>query len=174
MGCAPPDGELAAYCFVSCSGTGNNGLFQENAARAQPPQGDLANENYCLPWAANCNGAKVTPGAVQFYFPANGDCLGENGNGQSVVFSGYQYDWIGIYQTHANTSCGNVLNGGTYTSYIGTVYTPASTWSIQGGSRAPLAGQVIAYDASLSGNSVIGINFDPRYAPAPPAARLVQ
>jgi Flp pilus assembly protein TadG len=174
MGCAPPDGEQPAYCFVSCSGTGNNGLFQENAARAQPPQGDLANENYCLPWASNCNGAKVTPGAVQFYFPANGDCLNENGNGQSFVFSGYQYQWIGIYQTHANTSCGNVLNGGTYTSYIGTVYTPASTWSIQGGSRAPLAGQVIAYDASLSGNSVIGINFDPRYAPAPPAARLVQ
>ena len=38
---------------------------------------------------------------------------------------------------------------------------------------APLAGQVIAYRAEVTGNGNAGILFNPNYSPAPPAARLV-
>jgi hypothetical protein len=176
-GCNPPDGEIQSQCFITCGG-GNNGLAQDPPPSALLPNGDLADENYCLPHSgistAPCDGALRTPGAVMFYFPNNGDCLNENGNGDTYVFSGYQYNWLVLFQQHNNTSCGNTLNGGSATSYIGTVYTPASTWSINGGNRAPLSGQVIAYRVSLSGNSTIGVNFQPQYGPAPPAARLVQ
>ncbi len=177
-GCAPPDGETKPVCFINCTGSSNNGLAPENAPSAIYPHGDLANENDCTPQSTNasapCQAANVTPGAVQFYFPNNGDCLNENGNGATFVFSGYQYSWISIYQPKTNTSCGNSLNGGSATEYIGTVYTPGAGWSINGGNRAPLSGQVIAYTASLNGNGTIGVNFNPNYAPPPPAARLVQ
>ena len=175
-GCNPPDGETQAQCFITC-GSGNNGLAQEPAPRAILPSGDRANENYCLPQSTPqhpCDGAQVTPGAVLFYFANNGDCLDENGNGFTYVFSGYQYDWLSIFQDHNDANCGNVLNGGAYTSYIGTVYTPAAGWTINGGDRAPLSGQVIAATAIVNGDSTIGVNFNPDYGPAPPAARLVQ
>jgi len=42
-----------------------------------------------------------------------------------------------------------------------------------GGNRAPLAGQVIVYTATVSGGASVGIDFNPNYAPAPPAARLI-
>ena len=68
--------------------------------------GDLANENYCVvtPVSPNgdpnapCSTAKVTPGAVQFYFPAGNNCVDQNGIGVTHVFSGEQYNWIVIYQ----------------------------------------------------------------------------
>jgi Flp pilus assembly protein TadG len=178
VGCAPPDGEAKSVCFLNCTAGTSNGLAQENPPSAIFPHGDLANENYCTVQSTNaaapCQGATITPGAVQFYFKNSGDCLNENGNGATGVFSGYQYDFIMIYEPVSNTNCGNTLNGGSYTSYIGTIYTPKSSWTINGGNRAPLSGQVIAWDAQLNGNATIGINFNPNYAPAPPAARLVQ
>jgi hypothetical protein len=65
------------------------------------------------------------------------------------------------------------LNGGSSTQYIGTIYTPAAAWTINGGNRAPLAGQVIAFSAKVAGSASVGILFNPNYAPAPPAARLI-
>jgi hypothetical protein len=32
---------------------------------------------------------------------------------------------------------------------------------------------VIAYTASIKGAAAVGIDFNPNYAPAPPAARLI-
>jgi hypothetical protein len=139
--------------------------------------GDVANENYCVPSAnpgdanAPCAGARVTPGAVEFYMPA-GSCVNQNAQGATYVFSGEQYNWIVIYQPAANT-CSNSMNGGSATQYIGTIYTPAADWTINGGNRAPLAGQVIVYTATVSGGASVGIDFNPNYAPAPPAARLI-
>jgi hypothetical protein len=57
--------------------------------------------------------------------------------------------------------------------YIGTIYTPGANWTINGGDRSPLAGQVIYYTASVSGAGAVGIDFDPNYGPARPAARLI-
>jgi hypothetical protein len=139
--------------------------------------GDIANENYCVPSpnpgdpAAPCQSAKVTPGAVQFYFP-DGSCMTQNAQGATFVFGGEQYNWIVIYMPSTNT-CSNTLNGGSATQYIGTIYTPGASWKINGGNRAPLAGQVIVFSATVKGAASVGIDFNPNYAPAPPAARLI-
>jgi hypothetical protein len=113
----------------------------------------------------------VTPGAVQFYFPS-GSCFDQNSQGATYVYAGEQYNWIVIYAPASNT-CSNTLNGGASTQYIGTIYTPGADWTINGGDRSPLAGQVICYTASVSGAGSVGIDFNPNYAPAPPAARLI-
>jgi hypothetical protein len=49
----------------------------------------------------------------------------------------------------------------------------SADWTISGGDRSPLAGQVIAWTAKVSGSAAVGIDFNPNYAPAPPAARLI-
>jgi Flp pilus assembly protein TadG len=178
--CQPPDDEAIPQCFSNCPPPAGL-LSQENAPmRLQyPPNtgGDVANENYCVvspnPGNAStpCATAKVTPGGVQFYFPA-GSCLDQNAQGATYVYAGEQYNWIVIYAPAAN-NCSNSMNGGASTQYIGTIYTPGADWSINGGDRSPLAGQVIAYTASVSGAGSVGIDFNPNYAPAPPAARLI-
>ena len=145
-----------------------------------PPNtgGDVANENYCVvspnPGDVNapCAPAKVTPGAVQFYFP-NSTCMDQNGGGYTHVFSGEQYNWIVIYAPAGSACSPNRLNGNAFTQYIGTIYTPSADWQIQGTDKAPLAGQVICYTATVTGNGSAGIDFNPNYSPAPPAARLI-
>lgn len=180
--CQPPDDEIPPQCFSSCPAPPGN-LSQENAPMrlSYPPftGGDVANENYCQQPApagtgsatAPCQNAKVTPGAVQFYFPA-GSCMSQQSQGATFVYSGEQYNWIIIYAPPSN-NCASNLNGGAYTQYIGTMYTPGESWSINGGDRSPLAGQVICSTASVSGAAAVGVDFNPNYAPAPPAARLI-
>ena len=144
-----------------------------------PPytSGDVANENYCVPSpnpgdiTAPCIGAQVTPGGVQFYFP-NGSCFNQNSQGATYVYSGVQYNWIVIYAPASNT-CDETMNGGASTQYIGTIYTPGANWTISGGDRSPLAGQVICYTAKVAGGGQAGIDFNPNYSPVPPAARLI-
>lgn len=178
--CQPPDDELQPQCFSSCPPPAGL-LSQENAAMsleyAPYTGGDVANENYCQtspnPGNPNapCQNATVTPGAVQFYLPA-GACITQNAQGATYVFAGEQYNWIVIYSPPANT-CSEKMNGGSSTQYIGTIYTPQANWTINGGNRSPLAGQVICYTATVSGGGSVGIDFNPNYAPAPPAARLI-
>jgi hypothetical protein len=154
-----------------------NSLANESPSKGLLPAGDRANENQCWPQtqgtaAQPCNGSSVTPGAVQFAFPTSSDCLDENGNGGTEVFGGRQYDFIVIWFSPANT-CSPRLNGGSFTQYIGTMYMPAANLTINGGNKAPVAGQVIVYTAYFSGNAGISISFNPDTAPSPPAARLV-
>ena len=180
LGCRPPDNETAPQCFSNCPPPAGL-LSQENAPMAlqYPPYtgGDVANENYCVVSpnpgdpGAPCTTAKVTPGAVQFYLP-NGACFDQNAQGATYVFSGEQYNWIVIYSPPGN-ACANTLNGGASTQFIGTIYTPSAAWTIAGGNRSPLAGQVIVYTAKVTGSAAVGIDFNPNYAPAPPAARLI-
>jgi len=178
--CQTPDKEAPPQCFSGCPPPPPP-LSQENAPMLlqylPSTGGDVANENYCVvspnPGNTNapCEGAKVTPGAVQFYMPA-GSCMTQNAQGATYVFSGLQYNWIVIYQPASNT-CNNTMNGGSATQYIGTIYTPGANWTLNGGNRAPLAGQVIAYTATVAGGASVGIDFNPNYSPVPPAARLV-
>ncbi|HEY1161652.1 MAG TPA: pilus assembly protein TadG-related protein [Candidatus Dormibacteraeota bacterium] len=178
--CQAPDSEVAPQCFSGCPPPPGT-LSQENAPMklqyAPYTGGDLANENYCVPSAnpgdpnSPCATGRVTPGAVQFYMPT-GSCMSQNAQGATFVFAGEQYNWIVIYQPAAN-KCANTMNGGSATQYIGTIYTPGADWTINGGNRAPLAGQVIVYTATVSGGASVGIDFNPNYAPAPPAARLI-
>ena len=177
--CQPPDDEYPPQCITTCVA----GLPQDNAPMAlqYPPYtgGDVANENYCVvspnpgPTSSPCQSARVTPGAVQFYFPV-GQCLDQNGNGSTHVFGGEQYNWIILYQaTGTPVTCANKLNGGAFTQYIGSIYSPSSDWTLSGNDTAPLAGQVITYSATVIGNNTTGILFNPNFSPAPPAARLI-
>ncbi|TAN33715.1 hypothetical protein EPN29_05420 [bacterium] len=180
VGCQPPADEVAPQCFSGCPPPPGT-ISQQNSPMslqyAPSSGGDVTNENYCVispnPGDPNapCSGAKVTPGAVQFYMPA-GSCMSQNAQGATYVFSGLQYNWIVIYQPAGNT-CSNTMNGGSATQYIGTIYTPAANWTINGGNIAPLAGQVICSTASVSGGASVGIDFNPNYSPVPPAARLI-
>jgi hypothetical protein len=187
--CPAPTSEAVPQCFPNVCGP--NTAPQENAPMTLewPPNngGDLANENYCMQSpvypagdsSQPCTAAKITPGAVQFYFPVGNNCLDQNGNGTTHVFSGEQYNWIIIYQvpstpTAPNTYCSSQkLNGSSYTQYIGTIYSPTSSWDILGSNTAPLAGQLISWSATVTGNGNAGILFNPNYSPAPPAARLI-
>ena len=180
INCTPTDDEQPPQCFSNCPPPANL-LSQENAPMSleYPPYtaGDVANENYCQPSPvpgninAPCLGSAITPGGVQFYFP-NGSCFNQNSQGATYVFSGVQYNWIVIYAPAANTCAAN-MNGGASTQYIGTIYTPGMDWTISGGDRSPLAGQVICYTAKVAGGGQAGIDFNPNYSPVPPAARLI-
>jgi hypothetical protein len=183
--CQTPDDETPPKCIATCvAGV----LPQDNAPMSlqYPPfgGGDVANENYCVispalntgDSNAPCATAKVTPGAVQFYFPPY-QCLKQDGNATTHVFGGEQYNWIIIYQVSMTpvppTSCSNTMNGSAFTQYIGTIYSPTADWTLSGTDTAPLAGQVIAWTATVIGNNTTGILFNPNYSPAPPAARLI-
>ncbi|HET7420523.1 MAG TPA: Tad domain-containing protein [Candidatus Dormibacteraeota bacterium] len=180
--CQSPDDEAAPQCFANCPPP--NAVPADNPAMSleYPPYtgGDVANENYCVispnPGDPNqpCTTARVTPGAVQFYIPAGG-CLDQNGNGYTHVFSGEQYNWIVIYEPASNTCpiTSQHMNGSALTQYIGTIYSPAASWDILGSDTSPLAGQVICYSAKVTGSGSAGIDFNPNYSPAPPAARLI-
>lgn len=180
--CQPPDDETPPQCFSNCVPPPTT-LSQENAAMdleyTPYTGGDVANENYCQlspnpgDPSQPCATAKITPGAVQFYFPT-GSCMTQNAQGATYVFSGEQYNWIVIYEAPGTpVTCNDTLNGGAGTQYIGTIYTPSSSWTITGGDRSPLAGQVISWDATVSGAAAVGVDFNPNYSPAPPAARLI-
>src|SRR4029077_19992169 len=77
INCRPPENENTPQCFSNCPPPAGL-LSNENADMAlqYPPNtgGDVANENYCVvspnPGDVNspCATARVTPGAVQFYF----------------------------------------------------------------------------------------------------------
>ncbi|HXB04658.1 MAG TPA: Tad domain-containing protein [Candidatus Angelobacter sp.] len=187
--CWAPDDETVPTCFASCPP--QPAVPQENAAftlQYNPnTSGDVANENYCQAALTSggdpnqpCATAKITPGAVQFYQPA-GQCMDQNGGGYTHVFSGEQYNWIIIYQAPGPTpippnpiTCNpNKLNGNALTQYIGTIYSPTSDWQIQGADKSPLSGQVICFSATVTGAGQAGIDYNPNYAPAPPAARLI-
>ena len=167
----------AAYPATLSTISITNSLANESPAKGLLPSGDRANENQCWPQTHGtliqpCNGAAVTPGAVQFDFLTTSDCLDENGNGGTEVFSGRQFNFIMIWFAPAN-QCSPRLNGGSFTQYIGTMYMPGANLTINGGNKAPVAGQVIVYTAYFSGNSGISIDYNPDTAPAPPAARLI-
>src|SRR5207248_3312112 len=84
-------------------------------------------------------------------------CFDQNAQGATYVFSGEQYNWIVIYAPPGN-NCAEKLNGGSSTQYIGTIYTPGADWTINGGNRSPLAGQVICYTAKVSGSAAVRID----------------
>jgi hypothetical protein len=175
-GAAP--GTFGAYPPASESSPLAGNLPNENANRAAPPGGDRANENMCATAAgalATCPGA-VTPGAVVYYIP-NGGCLNATPVGDNYVFSGYQYNWILVYEPGTGhppaNSCSNQMGAATDSAFIGLVYTPAASVTIQKVSafRTDETGGVIADTMTFISQlpSVIG-NTD--YAPVPPASRL--
>jgi Flp pilus assembly protein TadG len=170
IGAYPPDSETAPL------GTRQ---VNQNADRAAPPNGDRANENQCETVGGvltTCPGP-ITPGAVSVLIPAGG-CLVDTNNGDNFVFSGYQYNWISIYEPGpanppANT-CANLMDASSNSAYIGLVYIPSASLDIptRFGFRTEATGGIIADTITFSGQSPLVV-FSPAYAPVPPAARLV-
>ena len=153
-------------------------LPNETANRATPPAGDRANENQCDTVAAaltTCPGP-ITPGAVTYYIPSGG-CLNNSSLGDTYVFSGYQYNWMVVYEPGAGhppaNTCSNFLGAFSDSAFIGLIYTPAASITVFKAStfRTDETGGVIANTISFTSNlpSVIG---NAAYAPVPPAARL--
>jgi len=178
-GLAPPD-TLGAYPPAGESVPLRSNLPNENADRAAPPGGDRANENHCDAVGGTlvtCPGA-VTPGAVSFYIPPGG-CLNAQTGGDDYFFSGYQYNWIVVYEPGsgyppANT-CSNTMAAAVDSAFIGYVYTPSASLTITKAStfRTDESGGLLADTISFSGQMPTIIGDPADYGPAPPATRIV-
>jgi hypothetical protein len=170
LGSYPPDRETASL---------QSGQPYQNPNRGAPPAGDRANENHCQTAGAALTAcpASITPGAVVFYLP-NGSCLNNTSSGDTFVFSGYQYNWVVVYEPGtlnppANT-CSNFIGALENSAFIGLVYVPSASLSVSGGSgfNSRGMGGLIADTISFSG-SLPSIVYGSSYAPGPPATRLV-
>ena len=169
IGAYPPDSETAPLAA---------GLPNQNPDRGTAPAGDRANENQCDTVGGvltTCAGP-ITPGGVSFYIP-NGGCLADPNGGDNYVFSGYQFNWMAIYEPGQNNppanTCANVMGASTSSAYIGLVYVPAASMNIptSSGFRVEATGGVIADTITFTGQLPL-ISGSSAYAPVPPAARL--
>jgi Flp pilus assembly protein TadG len=164
----PPTGESAPL---------GAGLPNQNPPRLSGASGDRANENNCETGGVyvTCPAA-VTPGAVVFYLP-NGACLSTTNAGDTYIFSGYQYDWMSVYQPGAGSppanSCAVTLGARSNSAYVGLVYAPAasmsvpSPYSFEAGAVGGLIGKTVSFSGTMP-----TIRFNTGYAPVPPASRL--
>jgi len=166
----PPDGETAPL---------RSNLPNENANRAAPPHGDRANENQCDAVGGaptSCPGA-ITPGAVAFIIPSGG-CLNDSSTGDNYFFSGYQFDWMALYEPNAANppanTCSNTLGAATDSAFIGFVYAPAAAITVTKASafRTDEVGGVMAYTLTFSGQLPTLLGDPADYGPVPPGARL--
>jgi Flp pilus assembly protein TadG len=171
IGSYPPSGETQPL---------RSNLPNENANRAAPPAGDRANENQCdaISGALATCPAPITPGAVVFYIPSTG-CLTDSSNGDNVVFSGYQYDWIVVYEPGnafppANT-CSNTMGAAADSAFIGLVYMPAAALTVNKASafRTDESGGLITNTITFSGQLPTVIGDPAKYGPVPPASKLI-
>jgi hypothetical protein len=154
-------------------------LPNQNPDRAAPPGGDRANENQCDTVggaATTCPGA-ITPGAVEFYIPSGG-CLNATTSADNFLFSGYQYDWIMVYEPGqsyppANTCTTNLLGAEADSAWVGLMYMPAATLTVQKAAsfRTEATGGLLADMITFTGQlpTIIG---SANFQPAPPATRL--
>ncbi len=176
---APPDFP-GAYPPTSETPPLKVNLPNENANRAAPPAGDRANENQCATVVGaltSCPGA-VTPGAVSFVIPSGG-CVNATTLGDTYVFSGYQYNWMVVYEPNAANppanSCSNQFAAAVDSAFIGLIYTPAATITLRKAStfRTDEVGGIIAGTLIFSGQLPTIIGDPGEYGPAPPATKLV-
>jgi Flp pilus assembly protein TadG len=159
----PPDGERSPLAF---------GLPNQNPSRGAGAAGDRANENSCKTTGnvyATCPAA-ITPGAVELYLPA-GSCLTVT-SGDNHLFSGYQYNWVSVYEPSAN-SCTNSVGASSNSAYIGLFYAPGATVNI----TSPYVWEVAATAGVMAGavnfsGTLPTITYGAGYAPVPVASRI--
>jgi Putative Flp pilus-assembly TadE/G-like len=165
LGAYPPSSETAPLA---------PGKPNQNPPRGAGSSGDRANENNCESTAggyATCPTA-VTPGAVALYLPPPG-CLSSLNTSDSYLFSGYQYNWIALYEPASNT-CSNSYGAVSNSAFVGLVYTPGASMSITSSNTFEVAATagVMANTLTFSG-SLPSITYGAAYAPVPFASRLV-
>jgi hypothetical protein len=168
-GAYPPSGETAPL---------RSNLPNQNPDRGTSPAGDRANENECassVGAVANCPGP-VTPGAVEFYIP-DGGCLNATTGADNFVFTGYQYDWIMVYEPGAANPpanvCSNVLGAAADSAWVGLIYVPSAALDVTKAAtfRTESTGGLMADTITFTGQ-LPTIIYSASYAPQPPAARL--
>jgi len=170
IGAYPPSGESPPLRV---------NLPNQNPARATPPAGDRANENQCdslVGAPVSCPGT-ITPGAVEFYVP-NGGCMNASTSGDNFLFSGYQYDWLMVYEPGnayppANT-CSNMLGAAADSAWVGLLYLPSASLNVQKAAtfRTEATGGLMADTITFSGQ-LPEIIFSANFAPTAPASKLV-
>ncbi|HYM96397.1 MAG TPA: pilus assembly protein TadG-related protein [Candidatus Sulfotelmatobacter sp.] len=165
----PPDSETAPLAVT---------LPNQNPANGTNGAGDRANENACQTVAgafAACPAA-ITPGAVELYVPRGG-CLTSSNNADTYVFSGYQYDWISVYEPGAGSppanTCSNTVGAAGNSAYVGLFYAPSAGVVVQSQYTFETAGTggLIASTVTVTG-AMPAIAYSANYAPVPPASRL--
>jgi hypothetical protein len=170
IGACPPSGETPPLRV---------NLPNQNPDRAAPLAGDRANENQCstiVGAATTCPGP-ITPGAVEFYIPSGG-CLNATTSGDNFLFSGYQYNWIQLYEPGAAdpspNTCSNMLGAAADSAWVGLMYTPMASLTVSKAAtfRTEATGGLMADTISFSGQ-LPTIIYSAEYAPQPPASRLV-
>jgi hypothetical protein len=165
----PPDSETAPL-----SGT----LPNQNPPNGTNGDGDRANENACQTVGGAFAGcpAAITPGAVELYVPRGG-CLSTTNAADTYVFSGYQYDWISVYEPGAGSppanTCSNTLGAAGNSAYVGLVYVPSAGVALQSQYTFETAGTggLMASTVTVTG-AMPTIDYSSAYAPVPPASRL--
>jgi hypothetical protein len=154
-------------------------LPNQNPDRGTPPAGDRANENQCdtVGGAPSTCPGPITPGAVEFLIPSGG-CLNATTSADNFLFSGYQYDWIVVYEPGqsyppANTCTTNLLGAQADSAWVGLIYMPAAILTVQKAAsfRTEATGGLLADKLIFSGQlpTIIGSS---NFQPAPPASRL--
>ena len=170
LGAYPPTGETPPLRV---------NLPNQNPDRGTPPAGDRANENQCdtIGGAATTCPDAITPGAVEFLIPSGG-CLNATTSADNFLFSGYQYDWIVVYEPGqsyppANTCTTNLLGAQADSAWVGLIYMPAAFLTVQKAAsfRTEATGGLLADKIIFSGQlpTIIGSS---NFQPAPPASRL--
>lgn len=171
-------GVIGAYPPVGETPPLSVNLPNQNPDRGTPPAGDRANENQCstLVGAATACPAAITPGAVEFYLPSGG-CLNATTNADNFLFSGYQFNWIMVYEPGvtnppANT-CSNVLGAAADSAWVGLIYLPAASLNISKAAtfRTEATGGLMADTITFTGQ-LPTIIYSSSYAPMPPATRI--
>jgi hypothetical protein len=114
---------------------------------------------------------------VEFYVPAGG-CMSTSNVSDTYVFSGYQYNWVSVYEPGALSppanSCANSLGANANSAYVGLFYSPAASITVRSSHVMDVAGTggLIADRFTFNG-SMPTITYSSGYAPGPPATRLV-
>ena len=163
IGAYPPDPQTAPLAA---------GLPNQNPARGSAAAGDRANENNCKSVAnayVTCP-SSATPGAVLLNF-GSASCLTTGNGGNTLVFSGYQYNWISVYQPPSN-SCTNTFGAATYSGYVGLIYTPSATASITDSQAFDAVGGGLIADQINFTGTLPRMIFSANFAPVPQASRL--
>ena len=178
VGATVPNCAAATGAFGAANPPGSGAETAPLVAGAFPPNvpvrdvpaaggGDRANEHFCMPAgtlsSSPCVSATVTPGAVQFYFPAGGGC-GQTyswiNTASMRIFSGIQYNWMAIYAPTANT-CSTQISDSASVVVIGTYYWPGGTFNTNGNPGYLIYfTQIVVSAYDSNGNENLTISYD--------------
>jgi hypothetical protein len=159
FGSANPPGDGAM------TGPEASGLYSSDPPRdiAANGGGDRANAFDCMPRntnsAAPCAGAFLTPGGVQLYFPSGSACLTMSTSLTLPIFSGYQFNWIGVYGDSGN-ACSPSIKGSGGLRMRGAMYWPKAALSVQGNGYTSIASEVVVSSIQVGGNGDCIITYD--------------